>query len=75
MRLHTFPPYKGNSRSPMTVTAPDWYSDARLAAEARTRYYWARKSGMNRQDARFVVVGAAVAILGATAVHESWVAA
>ena len=75
MRLHTFPPYKGNPRSPMIVTAPDWYGDARLAAEARSRYRLARKWGINRQDARFVVVGAAVAILGATAVHESWVAA
>lgn len=75
MKFHTFPPYAGNPRSPMVVTAPDWYGDARLAAESRQRYRLARKCGANKQDARFIVVGAAVAITGATAVHESRVAA
>ena len=72
MRLHTFPPYSGNPRSPMTVKAPDWYGDARMAAEARERYRLARKSGVNKQDARFIVVGAAIAILGATVSHATW---
>lgn len=35
MRLHTFPPYSGNPRSPMTVKAPDWYGDARMMVLGR----------------------------------------